>query len=80
MIKAGSEHESWQLHHISHISDTVAALINITTELENKYIIIYYNHITGCLKKRILRRCVIFNPKNVTIGSGIDQNKKLPSF
>ena len=21
-----------------------------------------------------------FNPKNVTIGSGIDQNKKLPSF
>ena len=21
-----------------------------------------------------------FNPKNVTIGSGVDQNKKLPSF
>ena len=23
---------------------------------------------------------MIFNPKNVTIGSGIDQNKKSPSF
>ena len=23
---------------------------------------------------------MIFNPKNVTIGSGIDQNKKLPSL
>ena len=31
-------------------------------------------------KKRILRKCVIFNPKNVTIGSGVDQNKNLPSF
>ena len=24
--------------------------------------------------------CDFFNPKNVTIGSGVDQNKKLPSF
>ena len=23
---------------------------------------------------------IFFNPKNVTIGSGVDQNKKLPSF
>ena len=35
---------------------------------------------TGFPKKRFLRRCVIFNPKNVTICFGIDQNKKLPSF
>ena len=24
--------------------------------------------------------CDLFNPKNVTIASGVDQNKKLPSF
>ena len=24
--------------------------------------------------------CDFFNPKNVTIGSGVDQNKKSPSF
>ena len=37
--------------------------------------------ITGCLKKRFLRRWVISSPnKNVTIGYGVDQNKKLPSF
>ena len=39
------------------------------------------NHSTGCSnKKRLLRRCLIFNPKNVTIGSCVDRNKKLPSF
>ena len=27
-------------------------------------------------KKSLLRRCVIFNHKDVTIGSGVDQNKK----
>ena len=31
-------------------------------------------------QKHFLRRCVIFNPKNVTICSGLDQNKKSPSF
>jgi len=34
----------------------------------------------GESKKRLLRRYVIFNPKNDNIGSSIDENKKLPSF
>ena len=36
---------------------------------------------TGWVKKNVSWGVVFFfNPKNATIGSGVDQNKKLPSF
>ena len=57
-----------------HSVQSIAERHPISSLLQTKY------NITVCLKKRLLRRCVIFNPKNVTIGSGVDQNKKSPSF
>ena len=53
--------------------------IQLSSTIPNFYIceikLISKGTLQGVPKKRFLRRCVIFNPKIVTIGSGIDQNK-----
>ena len=51
------------------------------SEKERLKISVYYRIDTGCLKETLLKDlCDFFILKNATICSGVDQNKKSPSF